>query len=268
MVCAGDNKGWVKTMTDKPADPEGPLHDQHQATPLDSEMLAIISHELRTPLAAIKGYASTLKRHSQRLGRGEREEFLQAIDDASSRLDVLISRLLEWSQLESGMLQFHLVPVDMRHLVIEAIVAAEQRLLPQTAEAGKDTFVPPTEEDLPPVMADLRLQREALDIVLENAVKFSPEGGIIAVTLHVDGDMLVTRVQDSGVGIPAEHLQCIFQGFRPVHTQPTRNVAGIGLELGIAKRIVERQDGTMWAESEPGVGSVFSMALPLVHPTE
>src|SRR5690349_10878922 len=101
MVCAGVHKGWVKTMTENPADPVGPFNDRYQATPLDSEMLAILSHELRTPLAAIKGYASTLKRHSQRLGRSEREEFLQAIDDASSRLDVLITRLLEWSQLES-----------------------------------------------------------------------------------------------------------------------------------------------------------------------
>ena len=114
-------------------------------------------------------------------------------------------------------------------------------------------------------MADLRLQREALDIVLENAVKFSPAGGIITVTLHVDGEMLVTRVRDSGIGIPGEHLQSIFQGFHPVHTQLTRNVAGIGLGLGIAKRIVERQGGTMWAESEPAVGSVFSMALPLAR---
>ena len=252
-------------MTDNPVAPEGPLDDQYLVTPVDSEILAIISHELRTPLAAIKGYASTLKRQSQRLGRSEREEFLQAIDDASSRLDVLITRLLEWSQLESDTLPFHLVPVDMRHLAMEAIAAAEQRLLPQTAEGGKHSFVPPAEEDLPPVMADLRLQREALDIVLENAVKFSPAGGIITVTLHVDGDMLVTRVRDSGIGIPGEHLQSIFQGFHPVQTQPTRNVAGMGLGLGIAKRIVERQGGAMWAESEPAVGSVFSMAVSLAR---
>jgi K+-sensing histidine kinase KdpD len=250
-------------MADKPVDPEGSSDDRYQIAPLDSEILAIISHELRTPLAAIKGYASTLKRHSQRLGRSEREEFLQAIDDASTRLDVLIARLLEWSQLKSGTLHFHLVPVDMRHLVMEAIVAAEQCLLPQSTEAGKHYFVPPTEEHLPPVMADLRLQREVLDIVLENAVKFSPEGGAITLTLHVTDEMLVTRVQDSGMGIPAEHLQSIFEGFHPVNVHPTRSVAGIGLGLGIAKRIVECQGGTMWAESEPDVGSVFSIVLPL-----
>jgi two-component system sensor histidine kinase VicK len=114
-------------------------------------------------------------------------------------------------------------------------------------------------------MADLRLQCEVLDIVLENAVKFSPEGGAITVTLHVNDDMLVTRVQDSGIGIPAKHLQRIFEGFHPVHTYPTRSVAGIGLGLGVAKRIVECQGGTIWAESEPGVGSVFSMTLPLAR---
>jgi K+-sensing histidine kinase KdpD len=264
MLCA-EGKGWVKTMADKHVDHEGPLDDRYQATPLNSEILAIISHELRTPLAAIKGYASTLKRHGQRLGRSERDEFLRAIDDASSRLDVLIARLLEWSQLESGTLQFHLVPVDMRHLVEEAITAAQHRLISDTMEAGAHYFVPPVAEDLPPVMADLRLQREALDVVLENAVKFSPEGSVINVTLRVDAAMLVTRVQDSGIGIPAEHLQSIFEGFHPVNTLPTRNIAGIGLGLGIAKRIVVCQGGAMWAESEPGVGSVFSMALPLAH---
>ncbi len=252
-------------MPNKSSDPEESLHDRYHAKPLDSEILAIISHELRTPLTAIKGYAATLKRQGQRLGHGERDEFLQAIDDASSRLDVLIARLLEWSQLESGTLQFHLVPVDMRHLVMEALVAADQRLLSQPMEVGVHRFVPPTEEALPPVMADLRLQREALDIVLENAVKFSPDGGIITVTLHLEGDMLVTRVQDSGMGIPAEHLQRIFEGFHPVNTHPTRNVAGIGLGLGIAKRIVGHQGGAMWAESQSGVGSAFSMALPLAR---
>lgn len=263
-----EDKGPVKATADKPDDPEAPVHDHYQATPLDSEILAIISHELRTPLTAIKGYAATLKRHGQRLGHSERDEFLQAIVDASSRLDVLIARLLEWSKVESGSLQCHVVPVNMRHLVVEAIIAAEQRLLPQPIEVGVHRFIPPVDEVLPPVMADLRLQREALDIVLENAVKFSPNGGVITVTLQVHDDMLVTRVQDCGIGIRAEHLQRIFEGFHPVNTHPARNVAGIGLGLGIAKRIVECQGGSMWAESEPGAGSVFSMALPLAGSAE
>jgi signal transduction histidine kinase len=239
-------------------------HDPAQH--LDAEFLAVISHELRGPLAAIKGYAATLRRHGQRLGRAERDDYLQAIDDASSRLDVLISRLLEMAQLEAGTVHPHLAAVDMGHLVREALAAASYRLETTARDPSRFLFIAPEYTSTPPVLADLRLQREVLDILLENAVKYSPDGGIIRVTFQSDDKMLRTSVHDTGIGIQSEHLRRIFQRFYRVDTRLTRDVEGIGLGLAICKRILALQGGDIWAESEPGSGSSFIVTLPLLNP--
>lgn len=255
-------------MSDGAADQE---QEQLQAAPPDvvyeterlaTEFLATISHELRSPLAAIKGYAATLKRHGHRLGRAERDEFLQAIGDASDRLETLISRLMELARLEAGTLKPNLVPVDVVHLVKEALLAAEHRWEPGTPVGDTYTFVAPEQESMPPALADLRLQREALDIVLENAVKYSPDGGAIRVTLRADDKTLTIGVHDSGMGIPPEHLQRIFDRFHRVDTRLTREADGVGLGLAMCKRIMELQGGAIWAESKPDTGSVFYMTLP------
>ncbi len=233
---------------------------------LETEFLATISHELRSPLAAIKGYAATLRRHGHRLGRAERDEFLQAIGDASDRMETLISRLMELARLEAGTLTATLVPVDVVHLVKESLLAAEHRWETGTPRGDTYTFVAPRQESMPLALADLRLQREALDIVLENAVKYAPGGGIIQVTLQADGKRLTISVRDSGMGIPPEHLRRVFDRFYRIDTRLTREVDGAGLGLAICKRIMELQGGAIWAESEPGAGSVFTMTLPLAQP--
>ncbi len=237
---------------------------------LESELLAIISHELRSPLAAIKGYAATLRRHGHRLGRAERDEFLQAIDEASDRLELLISRMMELSRLEAGTLTPNLVPVDSVQLIREALAAAEYRWgsYPPVAPSQTYTFEPPSQVTMPLVLADLRLQREVLDIVLENTVKYSPGGGAVGVTLDTDGVMLTIGIQDHGIGIPSDHLERIFDRFHRVDTRLTREVGGIGLGLAICKRIMALQGGDIWAESEPDVGSTFYMTLPLARPND
>ncbi|HKT37615.1 MAG TPA: HAMP domain-containing sensor histidine kinase, partial [Ktedonobacterales bacterium] len=232
--------------------------------------LAIISHELRSPLAAIKGYAATLRRHGHRLGRAERDEFLQAIDEASDRLEQLISRMMELARLEAGTLAPHPVPIDCVQLVREALAAAAYRWesYPPVAPSQTYTFEPPSQLTMPPVLADLRLQREVLDIVLENTVKYSPGGGVVVVTFDTDGVMLTIGIQDHGIGIPSEHLARIFDRFHRVDTRLTREVGGVGLGLAICKRIMTLQGGDIWAESEPDVGSTFYMTLPLAKPND
>ena len=236
----------------------------HASSRLESEFLAIVSHELRSPLAAIKGYAATLRRHGQRLGRAERDEFLQAIDEASDRLEKLISRMMELARLEAGTLVPQPVPVDCVQLVREALAAAEYRWgsYPPVAPSQTYTFELPSQVTMPPALADLRLQREVLDIVLENTVKYSPDGGVIRVTLDTDGDMLTIAIRDRGIGIPPDHLERIFDRFHRVDTRLTREVGGAGLGLAICKRIMALQGGDIWAESEPDVGSTFYMTLP------
>lgn len=251
-------------------DPDGsaqgdPLDAEERVERLETAFLASISHELRSPLAAIKGYAATLRRHGHKLGRAEKDEYLRAIEEASDRLEILIARLMELSRLEAGALVPIPAPVDVVPLVKEAIIAAEHRA-DMDENAAIFTFVAPEQDYMPLALADLRMQRDVLDIVLENAIKYSPGGGMIRVTLRAEDTMLIISVSDDGIGIPPEHLLRIFHRFHRVDTRLTRENGGAGLGLAIAKRIMELQGGEIWAESEPGVGSVFSMALPLLRP--
>jgi signal transduction histidine kinase len=225
---------------------------------------------LRSPLAAIKGYAATLRRQGHRIGRAERDEFLQAIDEASDRLELLISRMMQLSRLEAGALMPHLVPVDSVQLIREALAAAEYRWgsYPSLAPSYTYTFEMPSQAPMPPVLADLRLQREVLDIVLENTVKYSPGGGLVRVMLATDGAMLTIGIRDQGIGVSSDHLERIFDRFYRVDTRLTREVGGVGLGLAICKRIMALQGGDIWAESEPGAGSTFYMTLPLAQPSE
>lgn len=246
---------------------------------LKSDLLGTVGHEMRGPLASIKGYAATLLRYERRLPREERHQFLLAIKEASDRLEVIVERLLEVSQLESGQIIIERSPVDAVHLVGEAITAIESRTASTMPE--RFTFQVQVEQadgtpaqSVPLLLADQRRMREVLDNLLENAVKYSPEGGNVRVTLHPVVEpqatlkerrrMLEICVYDSGQGIPSEHLERVFDRFHRVDTRLTREVNGLGLGLAICKRIVELHGGLIWAENRThGGGSAFYVRLPI-----
>src|SRR6266567_4664648 len=172
---------------------------------LEAELLVTVGHELRSPLASIKGYASTLLRHGQRLSQAEQQEFLIAIQDASSRLEYVIDRLLEIGQFEQGAIHLERVPTDVVMLARDAIRAAEQRRAEQTPgrfsfhlqlrdESGASTH------EVPLVLADPLRLREVLDHLLSNAIVYSPEGGRI--------DVIISPVQlASSQPRVAEHVK-------------------------------------------------------------
>ena len=164
---------------------------------LKAELLATVSHELRSPLASIKGYAATLLRHERRISREERHEFLLAINEASDRLEVVIDRLLEVSQLETGTIALDHASVNLAHLAHEAIISLEERLAePQdddrlNSEAKRFTFTVRAEDaqgrqtsEEPIIQADRLRLREVLDNLLENAINYSPEGGTVEVVIR------------------------------------------------------------------------------------
>jgi signal transduction histidine kinase len=263
---------------------------------LKAELLGTVSHELRSPLASIKGYAGTLLRHERRISREERHQFLLAINEASDRLEIIIERLLEMSQLETGTITIHRSPVDLARLANEAITAIDERVSEQFP--GRFVFKLSLEQangapthSVPLILSDPRRMREVLDNLLENAVKYSPAGGVIKVIIHpvtqvqpalmealhlnqdkadvqqlmpIPRQMLEILVCDNGMGIPAEHLERIFDRFHRVDTRLTREVNGLGLGLAICKSIVEMHDGLIWAENRTnGKGSIFHVRLPL-----
>ncbi len=263
---------------------------------LKAELLGTVSHELRGPLASIKGYATTLLRHEHRLASEERHQFLLAIHEASDRLEAIIERFLELSQLETDQAVLERSPVDMAYLASEAIAVLEERVT--VSQPGRFVFrlqlenTDGTPDQIVPLMlADPRRLREMLDQLLDNAIKFSPGGGLVTVTLRPviqgypgvkAGDAHQTRqlndpdkapvlcnrlelcVTDNGQGIPAEQLERIFERFHRVDTRLTRETGGLGLGLTICKRIVELHGGDIWAENRSsGKGSAFYVLLPL-----
>src|SRR5579871_357041 len=158
------------------------LRDAHRQGRYSPELLSIISHELRSPLAAIKGYARTLRRQERRLSRQERQEFLDAIDEASDRLAIIVERILELSQLEMGLVTLAREPVTISRLVREAVAAAERHIA-VSREIRLPFAFEFVEEDVEGalVLADVRYLRDVLDNLLENAVTYSPTGGVIEI---------------------------------------------------------------------------------------
>lgn len=156
---------------------------------LKAELLGTVSHELRGPLASIKGYAATLLRHEHRLAREERHQFLLAIHEASDRLEVIVARLLNLSQLETGQAVLERSPVDMARLAREAIAAKEEQVTALMANRFvfrlrmENTDGTP-ERIVPLMLGDHRRLREMLDQLLDNAIKFSPGGGLVTVSLR------------------------------------------------------------------------------------
>ena len=274
---------------------------------LKAELLATISHELRSPLASIKGYTATLLRHERRISAQERHEFLLAIQLGSDRLQFIVERFLHMSQLETESVKVSPHLIDLARLVQEAVDAAQARVLRQ--EPVSFTFRMHVQDAdgrpvarVPLVKADPRLLREVLDHLLENAVSYSPEGGVIEVILQpvpasspigersdqigaaeslpagkegiaqadhlrTEGQraagMVEIRVQDRGMGIASEHLERIFERFYRVDTALTRSVGALGLGLAISRRIIELHGGSIRAESWPGGGSTFCVRLPI-----
>jgi signal transduction histidine kinase len=221
-----------------------------------SDLLSTVSHELRTPLGAIKGYATALLRFGPRIRPAERREFLEAIDRAADRLSALIEDLLLAQRLEAGKLPITPEPLNLAELAEEVVA----ELAPRTVDHHFVCLLPPT---LPTARGDSRRVRQVLLNLLENAIKYSPDGGEIRIAAEAcDGDLLVS-VRDQGLGIPAEHVGRVFERFHRVETGVTRTTRGAGLGLSICQGIVQAQGGRIWAESAgPGHGSTLLFTLP------
>ncbi|GLV54804.1 hypothetical protein KDH_16510 [Dictyobacter sp. S3.2.2.5] len=267
------------------------------------DLLTTLSHELRTPLTAIKGYTSTLVRHEQHLRKRERLEFLQAIQQASEQLEVLINQIIEVQQLEAEPIILEQRQVNLCQLINEAVDDARhaaQHSLRFQHNHPADPYpvfqfeitgcTERQETSHQFIYADRERLREVLRNILENALLYSPRGGSIEVgvrTISMDQilpimpptnarnqvqahgttathsqRMVEIWVRDHGIGIEPQHLNEIFEVFHRIDTRLTREVRGLGLGLAISKRIIELHNGTIWAESEMGKGSVFHILLP------
>ena len=227
-----------------------------QAEQFKDDFLALISHELRTPLSAIHGGARVLltKPH---LDDAMRAELLTDVIAESERLDRLLSNLLALTSIMAGRLRASLEPVLMEPLA--------RRISHEIgARSPAHTFVVDAAPDLPPANADPNLLEEVLRNLYENAVKYAPQGGPVRTTVVAEGDTIVTRVTDEGIGIASEHLTTVFERFRRVGGDSMVRVMGPGLYL--CRGLVEAQGGRIKASS-PGLGhgATFTVTLSIAE---
>ncbi|MBI4319031.1 MAG: HAMP domain-containing protein [Chloroflexi bacterium] len=229
-----------------------------EADRLKSEFISTVSHELRTPLSSIKGYTTTLLRKDVTWDAATRTEFLEIVDEECDKLRELIDNLLEMSKVEAGALNICKQPVLVGRIVRR--VVAEQQ-----ARAQKHELSVEFPASYPILEADPRRIEQILHNLLENAVKYSPDGGRIVVRGEISGGNALVSVSDEGVGIPAEQIDKIFARFYRVDGPLARRAGGSGLGLAIARALVEAHGGKIWAESAVGQGSRFVFTIPLTE---
>jgi len=221
---------------------------------LRSQFVATISHELRTPLASLHGAALTLREHD--LPEQTQDDLLAMIAEQSNRLARLVEEILVAGQLDSGSLSVVADAFDPEELVRGVVAAARSRV-------GEETTIEISlPAVLPKVHGDEERTRQVLLNLVDNAIKYSPSGGRIDVTVSAVGEWLRFTVRDEGLGIPVGEQERIFEKFYRLDPDQRRGIGGTGLGLYICRELVRSMGGRIWVESEPGHGTTASFELP------
>ena len=233
------------------------LTEERAVEQLKSDFVSTVSHELRTPLAAIYGAAMTLQRDDVELNDVQEAGMLDVISGESERLARIVNDILLASRLDSGAATVEISRTDAGELA-RAVLAAAEAHLPPGVE-----LVLSVPDPGPQVAADPDGLRQVLVNLVENAVKYSPDGGLVELQLEPTDGRVRFVVRDRGLGIPASEHERIFEKFFRLDPNLARGVGGTGLGLYISREIVRRMGGRIRVESEPGRGSTFSFELPL-----
>jgi PAS domain S-box-containing protein len=220
------------------------------------DFVDIASHELRHPVTIIKGYAISLRDMWEKLDDDSREEMLDAVDMGADRINRLVLELLNVSRIERGGFTVKKEEVDLQHLVEEAL--AEIDILGRGNKLGLSIS-----EEIPILYIDPERISEAVYILLDNAMIYSPPGSEINVKAELEENDVIVSVLDRGIGVPEEYRGRIFERFGQVEEALHHSSPGMGMGLYIAKEIVEAHGGRIWCEPREGGGSILRFSLPL-----
>lgn len=229
--------------------------DTRQVDRLRSEVMATMSHELRTPLAAIKGYTTALLLEEVDWSEAKRREFLQLIDAECDNLQSMITDILDSSMIDVGQLVIEPQPVRLPRLSQEAAEEMQRR-------TGQHRLIVDFPPDFPLIDADPLRIKQVIRNILDNAIKYSPQGGLVVIKGDVRTHDVVVSIADQGVGISPEDLIPLFEKYFRVKSPTGYYVPGTGLGLPVARGIVEAHHGRIWAESKVGQGTTLYFSLP------
>src|ERR671922_216791 len=265
QVRRGEDEVWLSVSEAIMRDPAGAVAGRIYAfrdvsadrlvEQLKSGFVSTVSHELRAPLTSIYGFAETLLRDDIAFGEQERLTFLRYIASEAQRLTGIVDALLSVAQLEAGDLQVQFAPTDLREVVSDVVETAEREL------ANGRRFIVQVPEEPLDASADRDKVRQILTNLVDNAVKFSPDGGTVTVAARRTHDAVQVRVVDEGTGVPQSEQERIFRKFyRAESTMPVPE--GTGLGLFIARGLASAMGGRVWVDSDTGTGGCFVFELP------
>lgn len=218
------------------------------------EFVYVVAHELGNPIFALDGYLSILQDQQKKYDK-ETKDIISSARSVNSQLSELVNDLLEVVRNEQGTLTFDLTPTDLSIIIEKVLQNAQFK-----AKAKKIT-IDYQKVKMPKVKANEQKIKEVLTNFVDNAIKYTPNGGKVFITQKQDGTEVVTSVRDNGYGIKKEDQEKLFTKFYRVKTKKTAEISGTGLGLFICRQIVEKCGGRVWAESEEGKGSTFSFTL-------
>ena len=222
-----------------------------------SDFVAVVSHEFRSPLAGIQGFSELMR--DEVTDVEEMREYSADINREAERLNRMIYELLDLDRMESGRMTLRVAPVDVGEIIGQLVASAGQRAPRHRIRAQVDPA-------LPAVAADRDKLTQVIVNLLDNAIKYSPDGGEVVVGARADGAFLHLWVRDHGLGIPADALETVFERYARVESAWHQTIRGTGLGLPIVRQIVELHGGNIRVESTPGAGSTFHVAVPLAGP--
>jgi two-component system, OmpR family, phosphate regulon sensor histidine kinase PhoR len=243
------NQGTVAVFHD--------ISDLKRVETMRRDFVANVSHELRTPVAVIKGYGETLLDGALNDSPERARHFVEVIVSHAERLANLINDILTLSRLEAKDASLALHPLDLCGTMHKA-----QMLMEDHARAKGIRLTATCLEGVPKVMADQGQFEQVLLNLLDNAIKYTPDGGDVSISARLSGERIQIRVSDTGIGIPSKDLPRIFERFYRVDEGRSREQGGTGLGLSIVKHIVQLHGGEITVTSEAGKGSIFTVLLP------
>ncbi|MBI2637323.1 MAG: sensor histidine kinase [Candidatus Sungbacteria bacterium] len=224
---------------------------------LKDEFVFIAAHELRAPVTAIKGYLSMIEEGDAGEVSPKLKEYLTPVSQSNKRLVNLVNDLLEVARQEAGRMTIDVSAVNPAPAILSTI----EELKPLAAE--KNITVTYDASGAKSILADEARLKEVMVNLLSNAVKYTIGSGTVTIWHEIGDGTLITHMKDAGIGMSLEAQKKLFQKFYRVADERTRSITGTGLGLFIIKQIIEKMNGTIWAESEINKGSTFSFSLPL-----